>query len=207
MKTVLVLSILLCAAFAAPAEDKEKHAPEAAAAEALKEQSVAAPEMEDKMMTKEEASVPEDSVPVPRNALQSEEAAAPESRYNFCPQGWFSLGSRCFLLVNTPMTWYSAEEYCNSLGAHLASVTNSREYSFLQQITRTTGQTLAWIGGFSLQGRWMWIDREGFYYTNWYSQSSSSSYPCTYLRTTHGWGNTQCTSSLRFICSKNPFSC
>lgn len=35
------------------------------------------------------------------------------------------------------------------------------------------------------QGRWMWIDREGFYYTNWYAQSSSyTSYPCVYLRST-----------------------
>lgn len=35
---------------------------------------------------------------------------------------------------------------------------------------------------FVSQGRWMWIDGEGFYYTNWYSQSSSSSSPCIYLR-------------------------
>lgn len=36
---------------------------------------------------------------------------------------------------------------------------------------------------FVSQNRWMWIDREGFYYTNWYSQSSSSSFPCIHLRT------------------------
>ncbi|XP_054461302.1 ladderlectin-like [Anoplopoma fimbria] len=179
MKTLLVLSVLLCASFAAPAEDKVK-APEAAV-EALKEQIVA--------------------VHAP------EEAAAPESRYNFCPNGWFSHGSRCFLFVSTPMTWYSAEEHCNNLGGHLASATNPREYSFLQQMTQTAGQSIAWMGGFSLQGRWMWIDREGFYYTNWYSQSSSSSYPCIHLRSSYGWGNTQCGSAYRFICSKNPFSC
>lgn len=36
---------------------------------------------------------------------------------------------------------------------------------------------------FVSQGRWMWINREGFYYTNWYATSSFSSYPCMYLRT------------------------
>ncbi|XP_038589580.1 ladderlectin-like isoform X2 [Micropterus salmoides] len=185
MKTVLVGCIFLCAAFAAPAEDKEKN-----------------PEMVEKMPKEEEA-----FVPVSRTAHTFDEGAAPESRFNFCPDGWFSHGSRCFMFINTPMSWYSAEEHCNSLGAHLASVTNPREHSFLQQITQTAGQSIAWLGGFNLQGRWMWIDREGFYYTNWYSPSSSSSYPCIYLRTTNGWGNTQCGSAYRFICSKNPFSC
>ncbi|KAG8014978.1 hypothetical protein GBF38_022204 [Nibea albiflora] len=125
MKTVLVLSLLLCAAFAAPAEDNQK---------------------------------------APVEAPKEEMAAAP-ARFNFCPDGWFSYGSRCFKFVNSAMSWYNAE------------------------------------------GRWMWIDREGFYYTNWYSQSSTSSYPCIYLRSTTGWSNSQCSTAHRFICSKNPFNC
>ncbi|XP_063333296.1 ladderlectin-like [Pelmatolapia mariae] len=131
----------------------------------------------------------------------------PAARFSFCPDGWFSYGSRCFKFINSPSSWISAEEHCNSLGGNLASVTNPREYSFLQQMTQTAGRTTAWLGGFRLQDQWLWIDREGFYYTNWYSQSSSSSYPCLFLRSTYGWGNTQCTSSYPFICSKNPFGC
>ncbi|KAM3623683.1 uncharacterized protein V6R79_014307 [Siganus canaliculatus] len=198
MKTVLLLCIVLCAALAAPAEDKGA-APEAAAAEVPEEQAAAAPEMEDMKMEKttfEQELVPEDSAPASRNA-----------RFNFCPDGWFAYGFRCFLFVSTPMSWYNAEEHCNGLGGHLASATNPREYSFLQQLTQTGGQTVAWMGGFYLQGRWLWIDSEGFYYTNWYSQSTATSYPCVYLRTTYGWSNAQCTSSYRFICSKNPFGC
>ncbi|XP_059187455.1 ladderlectin-like [Centropristis striata] len=170
MKTVLVLSILFCASFAAPAEDKGK-----------------APE---------EVFAPEDSVPAPRNA-----------RFNLCPNGWYSHESRCFLYSQTAMTWHRAEEYCNSLGANLASVTNPREYSFLQQITQNARQSSVWLGGFQLQGQWMWIDREGFYYTNWYGQSSSSSHPCVFLRSSNGWGNTACGNSYYFFCSKSPFRC
>ncbi|XP_053183732.1 ladderlectin-like [Scomber japonicus] len=191
MKTVLVLSILFYAAFAAPAEDKEKALD--AAVVVPEEQMAAALEMEETMMKEE--FVPEDSAPVPMNAR------------NFCPDGWFSHGSRCFLFVNTPMSWYNAEEHCNAMGAHLASVSNPREYSFLQQMTTTGGQSIAWLGGFSLQGKWLWIDREGMYYTNWYCQVSSSSYPCMYLRNNNGWGNTQCGNAYRFICSKNMFGC
>ncbi|XP_062296910.1 ladderlectin-like [Scomber scombrus] len=178
MKTVLILSILLCAAFAAPAEHKEKALDAAVMAP---EQSVFA-------------------------AREFEEAAAPESR-SICPDGWFHHGSRCYLFVNTPMSWYNAEEHCNAMGAHLTSVSNPREYTFLQKMTNTAGQSIAWLGGFHLQGRWLWIDRQGVYYTNWYCPASSSSYPCMYLRNNNGWGNTQCGSAYRFICSKNPFGC
>ncbi|KAL3966450.1 regenerating islet-derived protein 4 [Sarotherodon galilaeus] len=127
--------------------------------------------------------------------------------FSFCPDGWFSYGSRCFKFINSPKSWISAEEYCNSLGGNLASVANPREYSFLQQMTQTAGRTTAWLGGFWLQNQWLWIDREGFYYTNWYSQSSSSTYSCLYLQSAYGWSNTQCTSSNPFICSKNAFGC
>ncbi|KAL3067568.1 hypothetical protein OYC64_022096 [Pagothenia borchgrevinki] len=205
MKTVVVLSVLLCAAFAAPAEHKEK-APEAAVA-ALKEQMVPVPEMEAEMKKVEEEFVPEDSVPVPRNAPVLEEAAAPESRINYCPDGWYSHNSRCFLVVNTASTWFQAEEHCTILGAHLASATNPRDYAFLQEITKRSSLSSAWLGGFNLQGRWMWIDSQGFYYTNWYSHSSSSSYLCMYLNTGNGWSNYPCTAARHFICSKNPFSC
>ncbi|XP_059188081.1 ladderlectin-like [Centropristis striata] len=155
MKTVLVLSILFCALFAAPAEDKGK---------------------------------------------------AP-ARFNFCPNGWYRHESRCFLFSQAAMSWHRAEEYCNSLGANLASVTNPREYIFLQQITQNARQSFAWLGGFKLQGQWMWIDREGFYYTNWYSQSSSSSHLCIFLCSSNGWSNTPCSATYHFICSKSPFRC
>ncbi|KAK5866601.1 hypothetical protein PBY51_020780 [Eleginops maclovinus] len=164
MKTLVVLSVLLCAAFAAPAEEK---------------------------------------APAP----VFEEVAAPESRFNFCPDGWYSHNSRCFIVANSATDWYTAEEHCTSLGAHLASATNAREYAFLQEITRKAGLSNAWLGGFNLQSRWMWIDSQGFYYQKWYSQSTSSSYACVYLNTGYGWSNCPCTSARRFICSKNPFSC
>ncbi|XP_068178676.1 ladderlectin-like [Antennarius striatus] len=178
MTTVLVLSILLCAAFAAPAEQEP-------------------PVVEDRTVAEGGALVPEDAAPV-----------SDEARSNRCPTGWLDHGSRCFLFVSSAMTWYSAEEHCNTMGAHLASATNPSEYRLLQDITRSGGQSIAWLGGFNLQGNWMWIDREGFYYTNWYASITPvSSYPCLYLRSNYGWGNTGCSYSRPFICSKNLLAC
>uniref|UniRef100_A0A669EJV2 Ladderlectin n=1 Tax=Oreochromis niloticus TaxID=8128 RepID=A0A669EJV2_ORENI len=125
MKTVLLLSALLYAALAAPAEDNHEASEEAMVI--LKEDVAAAP------------------------AQEFEGADTPQSRFNFCPDGWFSYGSRCFKFINSPKSWISAEEYCNSLGGNLASVANPREYSFLQQMTQTAGRTTAWLGGFRLQ--------------------------------------------------------
>uniref|UniRef100_A0A667ZZU0 C-type lectin domain-containing protein n=1 Tax=Myripristis murdjan TaxID=586833 RepID=A0A667ZZU0_9TELE len=145
-----------------------------------------------------------------------EEAQAPDKqlflcvspvRFSFCPDGWFKHGARCFRFVNSPMSWHNAEEYCNSLGAQLPSASNPSEYRFLQQLTQTASQTTAWLGGFYLQSRWMWIDRQGFYYANWYSQATATSYPCIYLNSNKGWSNANCNTNLRFICSVSPGSC
>ncbi|KAL1023837.1 hypothetical protein UPYG_G00046950 [Umbra pygmaea] len=119
-----------------------------------------------------------------------------------CPDGWFSFQSKCFLFVRTPMSWFDAENYCNEFGASLASSGSSPEYRYLQQMTRTAGKESAWIGGFYLQSYWLWIDRSGMYYTNWYSQSTPASNPCMYLQSAvgQGWRNSGCGSSLSSIC-------
>ncbi|XP_029913613.1 ladderlectin-like [Myripristis murdjan] len=193
-----------------PAEASGKDVP--AAPEAAGEKPVADPESEEKKAEE----MKEESAPAPRRApvfedpeerADVEEAQAPEFRFSFCPDGWFKHGARCFRFVNSPMSWHNAEEYCNSLGAQLPSASNPSEYRFLQQLTQTASQTTAWLGGFYLQSRWMWIDRQGFYYANWYSQATATSYPCIYLNSNKGWSNANCNTNLRFICSVSPGSC
>uniref|UniRef100_A0A8C5D2E8 C-type lectin domain-containing protein n=1 Tax=Gouania willdenowi TaxID=441366 RepID=A0A8C5D2E8_GOUWI len=134
-------------------------------------------------------------------------AAAPFAPLNLCGQGWISYGSRCFRFISSSMRWFTQsiqghrpQENCNNMGGHLASVTNPQEYNYLQQITQCV------VGGLR-PGRWMWIDRQGFYYNYWSSQASSTTHSCIYLRSSTGWSNTVCSSGLPFICSKNLFSC
>ncbi|XP_036430531.1 ladderlectin-like isoform X1 [Colossoma macropomum] len=124
-----------------------------------------------------------------------------------CPPGWFRHGSRCFLLVRTTMTWLSAESHCVNNQASLASVRNPDEYNFLQSLLTIAGISTAWIGAYNFQSTWMWIDRAGFFYTNWQSLSSVSSYPCAYMRSTAGWANTNCGSGFAFFCSVTPTTC
>uniref|UniRef100_A0A672F7G4 C-type lectin domain-containing protein n=1 Tax=Salarias fasciatus TaxID=181472 RepID=A0A672F7G4_SALFA len=149
----------------------------------------------------------ETSVEEDHRASVTDSLCLSAARYNSCPDGWSSYNSRCFKFFDTAMTWYNAEIHCYNLGGHLASVSDPREYGFLQSLAQGNGQTNVWLGGFRLQGRWIWIDGQGFYYTNWNSLSSSSSYDCMYSLNTYGWRNTGCTNSYRFICSMNPFGC
>uniref|UniRef100_W5K7E1 C-type lectin domain-containing protein n=1 Tax=Astyanax mexicanus TaxID=7994 RepID=W5K7E1_ASTMX len=126
-----------------------------------------------------------------------------------CPPGWFRHGARCFLLVKSGYTWLNAEIHCVNNQASLASVQSPSEYNFLQSLLTVSGYSAAWIGlhELCLQGTWMWKDNTGFYYTNWQSQSSVSSYPCAYMRSSGGWSNTNCASGYVFFCAMNPSTC
>ncbi|KAM4712346.1 struthiocalcin-1-like [Anableps anableps] len=171
MKPVLLLSVLLCAAFAAPVEEEVK--PEETAEEVQGE------------------------IVLP----------GPGSRFNFCPEGWFMYENLCYKYFNFAKTWFDAEEHCKNAGAHLPSVVNPRQYRFLQDVSQTARQTTLWLGGFHLQGRWLWINRHGFYYGYWYQIFNPSSNPCLFLNSDDGWSNGPCTSKRRFACAKNAFGC
>ncbi|XP_015257803.1 PREDICTED: ladderlectin-like [Cyprinodon variegatus] len=61
--------------------------------------------------------------------------------------------------------------HCMSMGGHLASVHNLREYHQIQHVIRTAsyGSNPAWIGGSNAQKTsiWLWSDGSQFHYTNW----------------------------------------
>ncbi|XP_064859325.1 ladderlectin-like [Oncorhynchus nerka] len=209
---VLVIFALLCVALSAraaavPVEsdavavEEPKSAPEEAveveAPVAEEAVEVEAPAAEEKLSDAPEEDVQTEAV--------KEVAVAPKAARRFCPDGWFSYQSKCYMFVNTPRSWFDAEEHCNELGASLASASSSPEYRYLQQITRTANRATAWIGGFYLQGYWMWIDRSGMYYTNWYSQSTATSNSCMYLQSAvgQGWRNLGCGTQYPFICVHN----
>ncbi|KAM3599704.1 uncharacterized protein V6R79_010180 [Siganus canaliculatus] len=217
MKTVVILCVLLCAAaaFAAPAEENKssnKELPPDVAGE--EKQADPAPETEVKTEVKTEDKTEDETEnktedkTVKNTAVVVEDSGSAQKAYfNYCPEGWFGHGSHCYMFVKSLKTWFDAEKHCSDLGSRLASASSARDYSFLQQLTQTAGQTQAWLGGFKLSSTWLWIDSERFSYTNWATQSSSSSYLCVYLQSAAGWTNYPCTYSKYFICSKNAFGC
>ncbi|CAL9701002.1 unnamed protein product [Knipowitschia caucasica] len=201
MQTAVLLSLLFfSAAFAAPAEDLNT---EPLKTEDLKTEPLKPEDLKTEDLQAFEAA-PEEQLPLVADSASED---APEGR-NACPVGWYSHNGRCYsLIVNAPKSWYDAQEHCRQMGANLASVFNPSDYKFMQQMIQPTGHSEAWIGGFYLQDRWMWIDGYAMHYQYWHIQYSGSSYSCVYLQSTSGWVNTSCDKSHRFICSKSAFSC
>ena len=60
--------------------------------------------------------------------------------------------------------WSDAENLCEKLGGHLATVTDEKEQLFLESISDDS----VWIGGLRVYANdWHWITGEPFAYTNW----------------------------------------
>uniref|UniRef100_A0A672F7G7 C-type lectin domain-containing protein n=1 Tax=Salarias fasciatus TaxID=181472 RepID=A0A672F7G7_SALFA len=132
----------------------------------------------------------------------------PAARF-FCQNGWSWYNNRCFKVINSPMTFHNAQEYCRTVGGHLASVSDWQHQNFLHRLTQGAGQTYVWLGGLYYQGRWQWADRSALYFSNWYYPypSNPSRNPCMFLNSYKGWGNTNCLKWKSFICSVNCFCC
>ncbi|KAM3864713.1 ladderlectin-like [Diretmus argenteus] len=130
-------------------------------------------------------------------------------RFSSCPSNWDKYQGSCYLMVNTHMSWSSAEAHCAGHQANLVSAHSLWEYNFLKQMARNSLKSSAWMGGFYFQGRWRWEDNTQYDYQNWYSQSSTSSYQCLHLNSfeTRGWSNANCNSALPFICVRRSTYC
>lgn len=67
-------------------------------------------------------------------------------------------------------TWEEAEEYCESLGGHLATITSAEEDAFVYQYMRENfSYESAYFGltDAGHEGEWMWVTGEPVSYTNW----------------------------------------
>ncbi|XP_066572199.1 ladderlectin isoform X2 [Amia ocellicauda] len=88
-----------------------------------------------------------------------------------CPQGWTSIGERCFQYFPFKKSWAEAELHCLSVGGNLASVSSADEHTALWQLLRgaDSSQQAAWLGGSDCQkeGTWLWSDGSVFKYTGW----------------------------------------
>ncbi|XP_047434682.1 rheacalcin-1-like [Mugil cephalus] len=179
MKTVMILSVLLCvaalsvrAASVTSVQNKEEPAPE--------------PESDAAAAVKRGASLP-------------------QVRFGFCLDGWLSYRGSCYFLSNNPATWGNAQSICASYGANLASVHSIWEYGFLQRMAQTAGHTFVWIGGYYFQGVWRWEDGSFFDYNNWETTSSTDIYQCLQLNSqdSRGWSNHGCSMHFPFICQQS----
>ena len=128
-----------------------------------------------------------------------------------CPDGWETYtgaGSptKCFKLSSDTEYATNAEENCQALGGHLASIHSIEEHNFIAQMADGSGAGF-WVGGVDLHhnGVWGWTDGSGFDFSNWSSsQPDGGEYymlvaSVAYDRP-YDWRDWEYDHSLRYIC-------
>ncbi|XP_027866892.1 galactose-specific lectin nattectin-like isoform X1 [Xiphophorus couchianus] len=88
-----------------------------------------------------------------------------------CEKDWTWYDGRCYLYEKTAKNWATAENFCLSLGANLASFHSVGEYNFIRKlIYKVTGKhTQTWVGAHDSveEGYWMWSDGSKFVFNSW----------------------------------------
>jgi uncharacterized repeat protein (TIGR02543 family) len=80
-----------------------------------------------------------------------------------------TFNGRQYQLFEPGLTWTEAKAFCESLGGHLATITNTEEQKFIEDLLAKGTKVAYWLGGTDRnnQGDWEWITGEPWSYTNW----------------------------------------
>jgi len=84
-----------------------------------------------------------------------------------CPIGWLNGGTYCYHLSPEKLTWGASQEYCWSLGGHLAEFSNREEENAIEAFLIDGDY---WIGltDIGQEGSWKWEESQQVpAYTNW----------------------------------------
>ena len=76
-------------------------------------------------------------------------------------------GSYYKIYDDVELTWIEANEFCQSLGGHLVTITSESEQNFIENLLKNHSKNFYWLGGYEDQGQWIWATDEPFSFTNW----------------------------------------
>ncbi len=113
----------------------------------------------------------------------------------------------CYLFYSDAMSWNAAEEYCQTRGGHLATISDAAENGALYNIAYHNGGSI-WIG-FSdetEEGSYYWTDGSPVTYTNWntWEPNGWESENCSQLLNTGRWNDLRCDTRTPFVCEVQP---
>jgi hypothetical protein len=114
------------------------------------------------------------------------------------------LTTHAYAWCSVAADWAAASVHCESLGAHLATITSVAEDQALKSLL--TKQDDAWIGlTRAVSCEWRWVTGEPVSYTAWpvnYPDGACGPYDCAQLwgRREGQWDDTYCTDEQSFLC-------
>lgn len=86
------------------------------------------------------------------------------------------LNGHKYQLYKSSYTWNQVNDYANSLGGHLATISDENENKAINSLIQGISSTAAWLGGYHDSNGWHWVTGEPFAYTHW--ASDAPSYTC-----------------------------
>ena len=84
-----------------------------------------------------------------------------------------------YQLIDQSMDWSSAEQYCESLGGHLVTITSADEQQFVSNLASNSSKKNIWLGAVkNADGKFAWVTGEHAQFSNW-STGEPSNYDGT----------------------------
>ncbi|KAJ6651539.1 hypothetical protein lerEdw1_020874 [Lerista edwardsae] len=140
-------------------------------------------------------------------------AAMPGADLNLCLEGWFFMEGSCYRYFPEKVCWREAEEACQTLGAHLASIRSKKECCRLRTyLSRFRPNGDIWVGLHNPlkdpgTTSWEWSDGLPFDHSQW-SKGQPNNYGevgefCAELWKSTGfrrWNDESCHRKNSFVC-------
>ena len=76
-------------------------------------------------------------------------------------------GHKYQVFTGMNFSWDEAQEYCNTQGGHLVTITTEEENTFLHSIVKSSQWKNMWIGAEKIDEEFQWVTKEKWDYTNW----------------------------------------
>lgn len=102
--------------------------------------------------------------------LYSIVSLASEYEYTI-PEDAVEFNGHYYKLYDFNMPWEEAEDYCESVGGYLATITSPEENQFLYDYIISLGYESAYFGLTDKENEdvWQWVTGEDYIYSNWHS--------------------------------------
>lgn len=78
-----------------------------------------------------------------------------------------NFANHSYQVFENSLSWTDAEEACESVGGHLATIESAEEQDFIKNLIKSTKKENLWIGGYYSSDAWNWVDNTPWDYTNW----------------------------------------
>uniref|UniRef100_A0A3B5R8K8 C-type lectin domain-containing protein n=1 Tax=Xiphophorus maculatus TaxID=8083 RepID=A0A3B5R8K8_XIPMA len=126
-----------------------------------------------------------------------------------CPAGWMMFNSSCYFLSTSSGSWNKAREDCRNRGGDLVVINDDDEQNFLSTIINKE----PWIGlnDIETEGSWKWVDDTPLT-KHWAKKQPDNGggdpqwgeEDCAQILTYKLWNDCKCSSSMQWICEKDP---